>query len=116
MNSRRENPSPLAGEGAARRRCGADEGAQSLTKAARSLRSRMTDAERKLWFALKGRRFDAFKFRRQVPTGPYIADFPCFESRLIVEVDGGQHAESARDAERDAWLGQNSFRVVRYLE
>jgi very-short-patch-repair endonuclease len=75
----------------------------------------MTDAERKLWFALKGRRFDAFKFRRQVPTGPYIADFPCFESRLIVEVDGGQHAESARDAERDAWLGQNSFRVVRYL-
>jgi very-short-patch-repair endonuclease len=74
----------------------------------------MTDAERKLWFALKDRRFDAFKFRRQVPVGPYIADFLCFKSRLIIEVDGGQHAESARDVERDTWLARNAFRVVRY--
>jgi very-short-patch-repair endonuclease len=74
----------------------------------------MTDAERKPWFALKDRRSDAFKFRRQVPIGPYIADFPCFESRLIVEVDGGRHAESVRDVERDAWLTRNAFRVVRY--
>jgi very-short-patch-repair endonuclease len=114
MSGQRANPSPLAGEGAARRRRGADEGALTLTRAARALRSRMTDAERKLWFALKDRRFDAFKFRRQVPIGPYIADFLCFESRLIVEVDGGQHAESARDVERDAWLMRNAFRVVRY--
>ena len=114
MSGQRANPSPLAGEGAARRRRGADEGALNLTRAARALRSRMTDAERKLWFALKGRRFDAFKFRRQVPIGPYIADFLCFESRLVVEVDGGQHAESARDVERDAWLARNAFRVVRY--
>jgi very-short-patch-repair endonuclease len=116
MNAQRANPfpSPPAGEGAARRRRGAGEGALNLTKAARQLRSRMTDAERKLWFALKDRRFDAFKIRRQVPVGPYIADFLCFESRLIVEVDGGQHAESARDVERDAWLAQNAFRVVRF--
>jgi very-short-patch-repair endonuclease len=116
MNAQRANPfpSPPAGEGAARRRRGAGEGALNLTKAARQLRSRMTDAERKLRFALKDRRFDAFKFRRQVPVGPDIADFLCFESRLIVEVDGGQHAESARDVERDAWLAQNAFRVVRF--
>jgi very-short-patch-repair endonuclease len=116
MNPRRDLslPSPLAGEGAARRRRGADEGALTLKKAARSLRAQMTDAERKLWFALKGRRFDAFKFRRQVPIGLYIADFLCYESRLVVEVDGGQHAESARDVARDAWLARNAFRVVRY--
>jgi very-short-patch-repair endonuclease len=116
MNAQKANPfpSPPAGEGGPRRRRGTGEGALNLTKAARQLRSRMTDAERKLWFALKDRRFDAFKFRRQVPVGPYIADFLCFESRLIVEVDGGQHAESARDVERDAWLAQNAFRVVRF--
>jgi very-short-patch-repair endonuclease len=114
MSSQRANPSPLAGEGGLRRRRRTGEGALTLTKAARKLRSRMTDAERKLWFALKDRRFEAFKFRRQVPVGPYIADFLCFESRLIVEVDGGQHAESVRDTERDAWLAQNAFCVVRF--
>jgi very-short-patch-repair endonuclease len=114
MSARRANPSPLAGEGGLRRRRRTGEGALTLIKVARKLRSRMTDAERKLWFALKDRRFEAFKFRRQVPVGPYIADFLCFESRLIVEVDGGQHAESVRDVERDAWLSQNAFRVVRF--
>jgi len=74
----------------------------------------MTDAERKLWFALKDRRFAAFKFRRQVPVGPYIADFLCFQARLIVEVDGGQHADSIRDVERDKWLARNEFRVLRF--
>jgi very-short-patch-repair endonuclease len=114
MNGQRVNPSPLAGEGAVRRRRRAGEGARSLTGVARELRSRMTDAERKLWFALKDRRFAAFKFRRQVPVGPYIADFLSFELRLIVEVDGGQHAESVRDVERDNWLAQNDFRIVRF--
>jgi very-short-patch-repair endonuclease len=74
----------------------------------------MTDAERKLWFALKDRRFAAFKFRRQVPVGRYIADFLCFEPRLVVEVDGGQHAESVRDVERDDWFARSDFRVVRF--
>ena len=74
----------------------------------------MTDAERKLWFALRGRRFKSFKFRRQVPIGPYVADFLSFASRLIVEVDGGQHAESERDLKRDQWLSENDFRVVRF--
>jgi very-short-patch-repair endonuclease len=114
MTEQRVNPSPPAGEGAVRRRRRAGEGARSLTGVARQLRARMTDAERKLWFALKDRRFAAFKFRRQVPVGPYIADFLCFDLRLIVEVDGGQHAESARDVERENWLAQNEFRVVRF--
>jgi very-short-patch-repair endonuclease len=114
MSLQRANPSPLAGEGGLRRRRRTGEGALTLTKAARKLRSRMTDAERKFWFALKDRRFEAFKFRRQVPVGPYIADFLCFESRLIIEVDGGQHADSARDVERDKWLARNEFRVLRF--
>jgi very-short-patch-repair endonuclease len=114
MTEQRVNLSPLAGEGALRRRRRAGEGARSLIGVARQLRSRMTDAERKLWFALKDRRFAAFKFRRQVPVGPYIADFLSFELRLVIEVDGGQHAESDRDVERDNWLAQNEFRVVRF--
>ena len=61
----------------------------------------MTDAERKLWYALRDRRFAETKFRRQVPVGPFIADFVCYAARLVVEVDGGQHAESASDVRRD---------------
>jgi very-short-patch-repair endonuclease len=114
MTAQRVDPSLLAGEGGLRRRRRTGEGARSLTGEARELRSRMTDAERKLWFALKDRRFAAFKFRRQVPIGPYIADFLCFESRLILEVDGGQHADSVRDVERDNWLAHNEFRVLRF--
>ena len=114
MTAQRVSPYPPAGEGGLRRRRRTGEGERSLTGVARQLRARMTDAERKLWFALKDRRFAAFKFRRQVPVGPYIADFLCFEKRLIVEVDGGQHADSVRDAERDNWLAQNEFQVLRF--
>jgi very-short-patch-repair endonuclease len=114
MSEPRIFPSPLAGEGGWRRRRKTGEGTLSLIRAARALRARMTDAERKLWFALRDRGFAAFKFRRQVPIGPYIADFACFELRVIIEVDGGQHAESARDLERDTWFAENDFRVLRY--
>jgi Protein of unknown function (DUF559) len=65
-----------------------------IRQRARALRTRMTDAERKLWFALRDRRFAGFKFRRQVPIDRFIADFICFEAPLVIEVDGGQHAES----------------------
>ena len=81
---------------------------------ARALRVDLTKAERKLWYALRDRRFAGYKFRRQVPVGPYIADFLCYSARLVVEVDGGQHAESARDARRDRWFAQNGFRVLRF--
>src|SRR5262249_6810408 len=81
---------------------------------ARVLRSRMTDAEYKLWFALRDRRFANFKFRRQGPIGPFIADFACYQARLVIEVDGGQHAESSRDAKRDEWFNANGFVVLRF--
>jgi len=81
---------------------------------ARKLRRDMTPAEKKLWAALRARRFAAYKFRRQVPVGPYVADFMCFEARLIVEVDGSQHVESAHDVERDAWLASQGFLVKRF--
>jgi very-short-patch-repair endonuclease len=74
----------------------------------------MTDAERKLWFALRDRRFANFKFRRQVPLGAFIADFVCYETRVVIEVDGGQHAESVRDAGRDRWFASNDFLVLRF--
>jgi len=74
----------------------------------------MTDAERKLWLALRDRRLAGFKFRRQVPVGPFIVDFLCYHARLVIEVDGGQHAESTRDARRDQWLAANDFRVLRF--
>ena len=74
----------------------------------------MTDAERRLWTALRGKRFEGAKFRRQVPGGRYVADFLCFGQRLIVEVDGGQHSGSVRDAVRDDWLAAQGYRVLRF--
>jgi very-short-patch-repair endonuclease len=73
-----------------------------------------TDAERKLWLLLRDRRLDGFKFRRQVPFGPYILDFVCFEKKLVIEVDGGQHCDSDADKSRDAYLEAEGYRVVRY--
>ncbi|UYN99754.1 MAG: endonuclease domain-containing protein [Devosia sp.] len=80
---------------------------------ARAMRRAPTLAEHKLWTLLRDRRFVGFKFRRQVPIGPYIADFVCFSAKLIVEADGSQHAESTRDAERDAELERRGFRLLR---
>jgi len=74
----------------------------------------MTDAERRLWSALRSRRLRGFKFRRQYPIGPYIADFACVAHKLVVEADGGQHAESDGDALRTAWLEKRGWRVVRF--
>jgi very-short-patch-repair endonuclease len=75
--------------------------ADALTKYARELRSGMTDAERALWRRLRAHQL-AVRFRRQAPIGPYTVDFVCLERRLVVEVDGGQHADSAGDREREA--------------
>jgi len=81
---------------------------------ARKLRRNETPAERRLWYLLRDRRLGDAKFRRQVPVGPYVADFLCRAARLIVEVDGGQHADSRHDAARDAWLAAQGWRVVRF--
>jgi very-short-patch-repair endonuclease len=77
------------------------------------LRTFMTDAERKLWRASRSRGVGP-KFRRQVPLGPYIVDFVCFDSKLIVELDGGQHVENARDARRDRYFSDQGYRVLRF--
>jgi very-short-patch-repair endonuclease len=67
---------------------------------ARTMRKKMTDAELKLWNELRGHRLMGLSFRRQLPVGAYIVDFACPSKRLIVEVDGTQHAE-AEAAEKD---------------
>src|SRR5690349_11021332 len=80
---------------------------------ARALRRGMTDAEALLWRHLRDRRLNGYKFRRQEPRGPYIADFVCLEVGLIVEVDGGQHTEES-DAPRTQRLERNGYRVLRF--
>jgi very-short-patch-repair endonuclease len=84
------------------------------TQQAKSLRRNSTEAEKKLWSLLRDRRLDDWKFRRQVPLGPYVVDFYCSEAKLIVEADGGQHADSVSDAIRTAWLEKNGYCVKRY--
>ena len=82
---------------------------------ARRLRKNPTDAEQKLWRHLRLRQMGEHKFRRQQPLGPYIVDFICFEKRMIIELDGSQHAEHSNyDAERTAWLEKQGFRVLRF--
>ena len=78
------------------------------------LRSNMTDAERRLWYWLRAHRFAGHKFKRQVPLGRYVVDFACLNRSLVIEVDGGQHADSARDRQRDAWLRARGFEVLRF--
>jgi adenine-specific DNA-methyltransferase len=84
---------------------------------ARQLRRDQTVVERKLWYALRGRRFHGFKFRRQQPVGPYVVDFVCFESKLIVELDGGQHGlpeNQVADLARTKRLEADGFRILRF--
>src|SRR4051794_34506858 len=81
---------------------------------ARRLRRDSTDAERRLWYRLRARQIDGAKFVRQEPIGPYVVDFICRERRLIVEVDGGQHATDPRDAVRDRMLSDHGYRVLRF--
>ena len=81
---------------------------------ARFLRGTMTDSERRLWSRLRGEQLGA-KFRRQHPLGPYIVDFACLAPKLIVELDGSQHASQlAHDSERDAFLRGQGFAVLRF--
>jgi hypothetical protein len=73
------------------------------------MRHEPTDAEAAMWRLLRHRQLSAFKFRRQVPFNTYILDFVCFEKRLVIEIDGGQHGESRRDAARDAALSPKAL-------
>ncbi|MCR4286846.1 MAG: endonuclease domain-containing protein [Deltaproteobacteria bacterium] len=85
-----------------------------ITLLARNLRKAPTEAEKLLWRHLRLKQIEGFKFRRQAPVEDYIADFACLEKKLIIEVDGGQHAESDKDIKRDRWFKENGFKVLRF--
>lgn len=88
--------------------------ARAVTNA-RRLRRRLTDAERALWRNLRDRQLDGHKFRRQHPLGRFVVDFVCLEERLVVELDGGQHAlRKNADTARTAWLNREGYRVLRF--
>jgi very-short-patch-repair endonuclease len=74
----------------------------------------MTDAERRLWYRLRAHRLDRMKFKRQVPVGPYIVDFANLTAKVVIEVDGGQHADNLRDEDRDRYLIARGFSVLRF--
>ena len=78
------------------------------------LRNNMTDAELALWKRLRGSQIGGHKFRRQHPFGDSILDFVCLEAKLVIEVDGGQHNESANDVDRDQALVAAGFSVMRF--
>ena len=123
MADDRKNPSPLVGEGGARdaehrgRVRGRSKRSQLphwTTERSRELRRNSTDAEQHLWRALR-ETFPQAKFRRQQPLGPYFADFCSHPARLIVEADGGQHAErTEHDAARTRFLRAEGYRVLRF--
>jgi len=82
---------------------------------AKRLRKEMTEAEQFVWFKLRDRRFAQFKFRLKVPIGRYIVDFVCFECKVILELDGSQHAERQEyDAARTRWFEVQGYRVLRF--
>jgi len=84
---------------------------------ARRLRANATDIEDRLWRRLKRLPIHGSHFRRQVPLGPYIADFACMAARLVIEVDGSQHGDAhhvARDLDRTRWLEKRGYRVIRF--
>lgn len=88
---------------------------QRLIQFARLLRRNSTIAERKLWQKLRSRNFFNLKFRRQEPVGDYIVDFICYEKKLIIELDGGQHNEfSEKDIPRTKALEKEGYRVLRF--
>ncbi|NJM30874.1 MAG: endonuclease domain-containing protein [Rhizobiales bacterium] len=90
---------------------------QAKLTLARDLRRNETIAEKRLWEQLRNRQLEGFKFVRQTPLGPYIADFVCREKKLIVEVDGATHsteAELARDAARTSQLNALGYEVIRF--
>jgi very-short-patch-repair endonuclease len=122
---RRTPTSPPRGEGGPQGRmrgwCGMRNPDKALTKRtprdtslARQLRQDETEAEFRLWVELRNRRLDGHKFSRQIPPGPYVADFVCRRGRLIGEVDGSQHAENPADERRTDWLNNEGYSVLRF--
>lgn len=108
MTHQKESPLPLR-EGA--------RGRGKATLRSRALRKQSSEAEKLLWQKLRRKQFHGLRFRRQFPLGPYFGDFVCLPARLVIEVDGGQHAEVAQadhDKRRTDWLRTENFRVLRF--
>src|SRR4051812_26500054 len=87
------------------------------TSRSRALRRNVTEPEKALWRALKRIPVYGTHFRRQVPIGPYVADFACLKARLLIELDGGHHAQddvAVKDESRTRWLEKEGYRVVRF--
>ena len=125
MPARGQSPSPLAGEGLGSGVRAAAAAHKTLSEVlarkallldrVRQMRSNPTDAERHLWSILRAGRLEGLRWRRQeVIDDRYIADFLCYEHRLIVEADGGQHGDNPHDAERDTYLTAQGFRILRF--
>src|SRR5262245_34865192 len=122
--SRPPHPDPLPGERGRRRRAIGTRAIQRgvlhmhghvrTTGVARRLRRNATVVEQRLWYRLRSRSLYGMKFVRPEPIGPCIVDFVCRERSLIIEVDGGQHAESERDVVRDRWLRVHGYCVLRF--
>jgi very-short-patch-repair endonuclease len=85
-----------------------------MTRLARRLRVDQTDAETVLWNRIRSRQIEGHKFVRQEPICGYVCDFVCREKLLVIEVDGGQHNESAADAKRDQRVIADGYRVLRF--
>ena len=115
-----DRTSPRKGEVGPQARVGIDRRfsrTRDKTKRAQALRRDMTDAERKLWSALRGRQMAGLSFRRQHPVGDYVLDFYCPKLKLGFELDGGQHgfeAQARRDARRTAMLESRGIKVLRF--
>jgi len=91
--------------------------ANYLNPLAKQLRKQSTDTERLLWQYLRNKQLKGLKFRRQQPIGNYIADFVCFEKKMIIELDGGQHTISKhrqRDIKRDEWFERQGYKILRF--
>jgi len=91
-------------------------GVKGLTGVARRLRKSSTDTERHLWRHLRVRQIEGFKFRRQQPVGRFVVDFVNLEKKVIIELDGGQHALDPGDATRDEWLRAEGYKVLRFWD
>jgi very-short-patch-repair endonuclease len=111
-----KNPSPLMGEGQGE---GKSNMTDRLISLAKDLRKRLTATEQHLWKHLRGKQFEGLKFKRQQPVGKYIVDFMCFEKKIIIELDGGQHMqllEKQKDGERDAWFEAQGYTILRFWD
>jgi very-short-patch-repair endonuclease len=91
-------------------------GVKGLTGVARRLRKHSTDTEVHLWRYLRDRQIEGFKFRRQQPVGSYVVDFVNLEKKVVIELDGGQHALDPGDKTRDEWLRAEGYKVLRFWD